>query len=93
LSARKRFDGQILLAYAAAYAGLRAIVELFRGDAGRGLVRCFTPGLNRALGLDESSPTLLSTSQLVSLAALVLVALAWRQLRRRRERAACGVPS
>jgi len=74
ISTRKRFDGQVVLGYAAAYAGLRAIVEMFRGDEGRGFLwRLFTPGLNRVLGLDESSPTLLSTSQAVSLAALLLV--------------------
>jgi len=36
LAMRKRFDGQILLVYAASYAALRTVVETFRGDAGRG---------------------------------------------------------
>jgi phosphatidylglycerol:prolipoprotein diacylglycerol transferase len=35
---RQRFAGATALLYAAAYAALRLVVELFRGDAGRGLV-------------------------------------------------------
>ena len=38
LSRRKRFDGQIILAYTALYAVARFVLELFRGDADRGFV-------------------------------------------------------
>jgi phosphatidylglycerol---prolipoprotein diacylglyceryl transferase len=84
LAARKRFSGQVMLTYAAAYAVLRAVVEIFRGDGGRGFVWSIaTPALNRALGLDPAAPTLLSTSQFVSLVALLLVVPLWLHLRSR----------
>jgi phosphatidylglycerol:prolipoprotein diacylglycerol transferase len=35
---RKRYDGQVLVAYLVGYAALRFTVELFRGDAGRKFV-------------------------------------------------------
>ncbi len=35
---RKRFDGQVLAAWLVAYAVLRSVVELFRGDVERGVV-------------------------------------------------------
>jgi phosphatidylglycerol:prolipoprotein diacylglycerol transferase len=35
---RKRFDGQLLAAWLLAYAVLRTVVELFRGDVERGVV-------------------------------------------------------
>ncbi|HZS38776.1 MAG TPA: prolipoprotein diacylglyceryl transferase [Polyangia bacterium] len=38
LARRKRYDGQVLVAYLAGYAALRFVVELFRGDAGRKFV-------------------------------------------------------
>jgi phosphatidylglycerol:prolipoprotein diacylglycerol transferase len=38
LSRRKRFDGQIILAYSIGYAAIRFILEYFRGDADRGSV-------------------------------------------------------
>lgn len=38
LSKRKRFEGQVILTYAVAYAALRFFVEFFRGDAARGFV-------------------------------------------------------
>jgi phosphatidylglycerol:prolipoprotein diacylglycerol transferase len=80
--------GHILLAYVASYAGLRFVVELFRGDAARGHVLTWTvPRLAAALGLPPEQPLLLSTSQLASLVALALVAAAAYQ-RRRSSRAA-----
>jgi phosphatidylglycerol:prolipoprotein diacylglycerol transferase len=54
LHRHKRFDGQVLLTYAAVYAFVRFVVEFFRGDF-RGSVF----GLNDAIGI--------STSQLISL--------------------------
>jgi phosphatidylglycerol---prolipoprotein diacylglyceryl transferase len=38
LSKRKRFDGEIILTYAALYAVARFLLEYFRGDADRGFV-------------------------------------------------------
>ena len=38
LSRRKRFDGQVILAYTALYAAARFVIEFFRGDADRGFV-------------------------------------------------------
>jgi phosphatidylglycerol:prolipoprotein diacylglycerol transferase len=38
LSRRKRFDGQVILAYTALYAVARFVLEFFRGDADRGFV-------------------------------------------------------
>lgn len=41
---RKRFDGQIFGLYLVAYAVLRVVVELFRGDYGTHKIGIFTPG-------------------------------------------------
>jgi len=38
ISRRKRFDGQVMLAYTALYATARFILEFFRGDADRGFI-------------------------------------------------------
>jgi phosphatidylglycerol:prolipoprotein diacylglycerol transferase len=38
LSRRKRFDGEVILAYTFAYAVARFVLEFFRGDADRGFV-------------------------------------------------------
>jgi phosphatidylglycerol:prolipoprotein diacylglycerol transferase len=38
LSQRKRFDGQVILAYTSLYAVARFVLEFFRGDADRGFV-------------------------------------------------------
>ena len=38
LAPRKRFHGQVVLAYAFAYSGLRFVIEFFRGDPDRGSV-------------------------------------------------------
>jgi phosphatidylglycerol:prolipoprotein diacylglycerol transferase len=70
LHRRKRFDGQVVLAYGALYAGARFAIEFFRDDP-RGDV----------FGL--TSLTGLSTSQLISLlvgaASLCALALRWRR--------------
>jgi phosphatidylglycerol:prolipoprotein diacylglycerol transferase len=75
---RQRFAGATALLYAAAYAGLRFVVEVFRGDAARGfLVRLATPRLAGWLGLPAGQPLLLSTAQVTSVlvggAALALL--------------------
>jgi phosphatidylglycerol:prolipoprotein diacylglycerol transferase len=56
LSRRKRFDGQIILAYLILYAVLRFFLEYFRGDADRGFV----------------FNGLFSTSQFVALIAVII---------------------
>jgi phosphatidylglycerol:prolipoprotein diacylglycerol transferase len=74
--------GLLLLVYAAAYAGLRFIVEIFRGDAARRyLVEWTAPAWAARLGLPAQQPLLLSFSQLVSLCVLATVAavLVWRR--------------
>lgn len=38
LARRKRFDGEVILAYAISYAIARFLIEYFRGDADRGFV-------------------------------------------------------
>jgi phosphatidylglycerol:prolipoprotein diacylglycerol transferase len=66
LEGRKRYAGQVMLTYLGAYAVLRVIVEVFRGDADRR----FVPVLG------------LSTSQAISLVVLVLVAwVSWYRRR------------
>ena len=60
MAPRKRFHGQVVLSYVALYAIARFVVELFRGDASRGMV----------------FDGLLSTSQFLSLILLVAVAIA-----------------
>jgi len=62
----RRFDGQVVAALLVAYAGMRSFTEQFRGDAIRGLY--------------DLGPVSLSTSQIVSVAMVVLAAglVAWR---------------
>ncbi len=69
---RKRFHGQLLIAYLFLYSIQRSVNEMFRGDYERGmLVRWDLFG--------DSSPELLSTSQLISLilAAVAAGLLVW----------------
>jgi len=76
--------GALLLTYAAGYAALRFVVEIFRGDAARGfLAQWRVPALARPLGLPADHPLFLSISQAVSLLVLVAVAatLAWQRRR------------
>jgi phosphatidylglycerol:prolipoprotein diacylglycerol transferase len=85
LGRRKRFDGQVLLAYLLAYPLLRTVVEVFRGDAGRRyIVEVSTRGLNAALGLPPEAPSFLSVSQLLSLLVAAGALALWLALRRRR---------
>lgn len=48
---RKRFDGQVLASWLMAYAVLRTVVELFRGDVERGLVAGISVGLWTSVGI------------------------------------------
>lgn len=75
--------GHVFGAYVAAYAALRFVVEMFRGDTARGHVFTWTaPRIASFLGLPTDQALMLSVSQLVSLCALALVALAAAQSRR-----------
>jgi phosphatidylglycerol:prolipoprotein diacylglycerol transferase len=51
LSGRKRFDGQVILAYAAIYAAGRFVIEYFRGDVDRGFVSVFSTSQFIAIGV------------------------------------------
>jgi phosphatidylglycerol:prolipoprotein diacylglycerol transferase len=78
--ARDPHRGSLILVYAAGYALLRFIVEIFRGDIARRYVVEWTlPRLARLLALAPDEPLLLSVSQLASLAVLAAVAIAWRR--------------
>ncbi len=66
LAPRKRFQGQVTLAYLALYSVVRFTLEFWRGDPDRGL------WFGRAL----------STSQVLAIVLLVVVALAFPRLRR-----------
>ena len=80
---RPRRPGHVFGAYVAAYAALRFIVEVFRGDTARGHVFTWTaPRLADVLGLPPRQTLLLSVSQLVSLCVLALVALSVAYRRR-----------
>ncbi|MBH1989199.1 MAG: prolipoprotein diacylglyceryl transferase [Myxococcaceae bacterium] len=67
LANRKRFHGQLLLTYAAAYSVMRSAIELFRGDLERGYV------------LDG----ILSTSQFISLCVILITLSATMALKSR----------
>ena len=75
--------GALALAYAASYAVVRFIVELFRGDvARRFVVELTTPGLARALGVPPGEPVLLSVGHLGSLLLIAACAVAFAKRRR-----------
>jgi phosphatidylglycerol:prolipoprotein diacylglycerol transferase len=83
-SPRKAYHGQLLVRYLALYPMERAVIELFRGDPGRGfLARLHTPGLNSWLGLPPDSVSLVSLSQLTAVVAVAGAVLLSRYLRRR----------
>ena len=85
LGRRKRFDGQVLLAYLFIYPLLRTVVEVFRGDAARRyVVTVASRGLNGLLGLPPDAPSFLSVSQLISLLVAAGALALWLALRRRR---------
>jgi phosphatidylglycerol:prolipoprotein diacylglycerol transferase len=76
-NARVGQPGRTFLVYVAAYATLRFVVEIFRGDTARGHVLVWTaPRIAAALGVPAEQPLLLSVSQLASLIALAMVAVA-----------------
>jgi phosphatidylglycerol:prolipoprotein diacylglycerol transferase len=75
--------GALVLVYAALYAVLRFVVELFRGDvARRFVVELSTPRLAAWLGLSPTEPVLLSVGHVGSLLLLAACALGWTRRRR-----------
>jgi phosphatidylglycerol:prolipoprotein diacylglycerol transferase len=68
LASRKRFDGQVVVAYVVLYSTARLGIEFFRGDSARGFV----------LG------GLLSTSQLIGIILVVAAGALWPYLAKRR---------
>jgi phosphatidylglycerol:prolipoprotein diacylglycerol transferase len=68
LSPRKKFDGQVVVAYVVLYSMARFGIEFFRGDSARGFV----------LG------GLLSTSQLIAIILVVAAGALWPYLAKRR---------
>jgi phosphatidylglycerol---prolipoprotein diacylglyceryl transferase len=85
----RRRPGRTFLVYVTAYAALRFVVEMFRGDVGRGYAVAFdTPGLAEALHLSGDEPIFLSVGQLSSVLVLLAVVIwAWRASRDRSRRA------
>jgi len=80
----RRRPGALLALYLGLYAALRFVVEMFRGDAIRGmLVELRTPRLAARLGMAAGEPLFLSTSQLGSIliGALLLAVLLRRAAR------------
>jgi phosphatidylglycerol:prolipoprotein diacylglycerol transferase len=68
---RKRFTGQVILQYLMLYAGLRFVIEFFRGDEDRGFVL----------------HGLLSTSQFIGILTILGSAVTFAYLRRRQREA------
>jgi phosphatidylglycerol---prolipoprotein diacylglyceryl transferase len=68
LSRRKRFNGEIFLAYTLLYAGMRFFIEFLRGDADRGFL---LPG------------GWLSTSQAIAVLAILVCLPLWFRLKRK----------
>jgi len=84
LRSRKKFNGQLLLAYITLYALVRSVIEIFRGDKVRGHIFEYTnDGITEMLGLQQGSPLFLSVSQFISILAVAGCLVAWVILRRR----------
>jgi phosphatidylglycerol:prolipoprotein diacylglycerol transferase len=85
---RRRAPGQVALAYVGAYSAARLALEVFRGDRARGFLSDPTAlvELNRWLGVDGGSPTLLSVSQGFALVALLACGWIWLLASSRRRR-------
>lgn len=83
LRRNKRFQGQILATWLMLYAVLRLSIETFRGDWGRGML----------LRWPEVDPLLLSTSQVVGIAMLVLGAVLFFRWRPRSQATPGAAPA
>ncbi len=77
LAPRKRFQGQVVLAYVALYSTVRFVLEFWRGDPDRGTWFGGT----------------LSTSQIVALVLLLLVAILFPRVRRLTHSDRSGTPA
>jgi prolipoprotein diacylglyceryltransferase len=78
----RRRPGALLVTYLGAYAVLRFVVEMFRGDVIRGLVVSLeTPRLAGLLHLPPREPIFFSVGQLGSVILFTLCALIWKRLR------------
>jgi phosphatidylglycerol:prolipoprotein diacylglycerol transferase len=79
----RRRPGALLALYLGLYAALRFVIEIFRGDAIRGMVYAMsTPRLAALLGLSPAEPLFLSVGQLSSLlVGALLITLAARRAR------------
>jgi phosphatidylglycerol:prolipoprotein diacylglycerol transferase len=81
---RQRGDGQVFAAYLTLYSLMRMMVEVFRGDAARKfVVELETPRLNGWLGFPPRLPTLISTSQAISITVAAGALALWVWLGRR----------
>jgi len=79
----RRRPGALLVAYLGAYAALRFVVEMFRGDVVRGLVVSMqTPRLAALLHLPPREPIFLSVGQLGSVILFTVCAILWTRMRR-----------
>jgi phosphatidylglycerol:prolipoprotein diacylglycerol transferase len=79
----RRRPGALLVAYLGAYAALRFVVEMFRGDVIRGLVVSLeTPRLAALLHLPPREPIFLSVGQLGSVLLFTVCAILWTRMRR-----------
>lgn len=86
LRTRKRFNGQIIIAYMMMYAVARGVIEIFRGDKIRGfIVEYRNESISGFLGLPLGEPLLLSTSQFISLLMLTAGVVLWVVLSRQRQ--------
>jgi len=81
---KKRFHGQITLAYFMVYPIGRTISEVYRGDSVRGFVtEIASPGFNALMGLPAETVSLLTTSQFISLLVGVGAGLLWFAARKK----------
>jgi len=82
---RKRFHGQLLATWLVLYSCMRFVVEFVRGDKIRGyLFEVTISPINELLGIPTTEPTLLTTSQVISMATLA--AGVWLLFKNRRRR-------
>jgi phosphatidylglycerol---prolipoprotein diacylglyceryl transferase len=89
-----RRPGALLFGYLAAYAVLRFVVEMFRGDVARGFIlELNTPRLAALLRLPPAEPVLLSVGQLGSLLMLAALAAVIVVRRRRLDHTAPQTPA
>jgi phosphatidylglycerol:prolipoprotein diacylglycerol transferase len=83
LGKRRPFSGAVGLSYGIAYAGLRFVLEIFRGDERRDYAISWAmPPIAKLLGLPPDQPLFFSSAQWFSLGILVVCGIAYARLRR-----------